>query len=65
MGATKKDFDDTVAIHPTAAEEFVDNALIFSHLIKKASTTIVVFAFILANRAIESIYFICINGRFK
>ncbi|HEK1797288.1 TPA: glutathione-disulfide reductase [Proteus mirabilis] len=23
MGATKKDFDDTVAIHPTAAEEFV------------------------------------------
>mgnify|MGYP000632418231 CR=1 FL=1 len=23
MGATKKDFDDTVAIHPTAAEELV------------------------------------------
>jgi glutathione reductase (NADPH) len=23
MGATKKDFDDTVAIHPTVAEEFV------------------------------------------
>ncbi|MDG1161855.1 MAG: hypothetical protein P8N01_00115, partial [Burkholderiales bacterium] len=23
MGATKKDFDDTVAIHPTAAEEMV------------------------------------------
>ena len=23
MGATKKDFDDTVAIHPTSAEEFV------------------------------------------
>jgi pyruvate/2-oxoglutarate dehydrogenase complex dihydrolipoamide dehydrogenase (E3) component len=23
MGATKKDFDNTVAIHPTAAEEFV------------------------------------------
>ena len=23
MGATKKDFDDTVAIHPTGAEEFV------------------------------------------
>ena len=23
MGATKKDFDRTVAIHPTAAEEFV------------------------------------------
>jgi len=23
MGATKQDFDDTVAIHPTAAEEFV------------------------------------------
>jgi len=23
MGATKKHFDDTVAIHPTAAEEFV------------------------------------------
>jgi glutathione reductase (NADPH) len=23
MGATKTDFDDTVAIHPTAAEEFV------------------------------------------
>lgn len=23
MGATKADFDDTVAIHPTAAEEFV------------------------------------------
>jgi glutathione reductase (NADPH) len=23
MGATKRDFDDTVAIHPTAAEEFV------------------------------------------
>ncbi len=23
MGATKHDFDDTVAIHPTAAEEFV------------------------------------------
>ncbi|TFL08891.1 glutathione-disulfide reductase [Pusillimonas caeni] len=23
MGATKKDFDDTVAIHPTASEEFV------------------------------------------
>ncbi|HEX7030975.1 MAG TPA: hypothetical protein VF254_10275, partial [Gammaproteobacteria bacterium] len=23
MGATKKDFDDTVAIHPTTAEELV------------------------------------------
>ena len=23
MGATKKDFDNTVAIHPTSAEEFV------------------------------------------
>ena len=23
MGATKKDFDDTVAIHPTSAEELV------------------------------------------
>ena len=23
MGATKRDFDNTVAIHPTAAEEFV------------------------------------------
>lgn len=23
MGATKQDFDNTVAIHPTAAEEFV------------------------------------------
>ena len=23
MGATKRDFDDTVAIHPTTAEEFV------------------------------------------
>jgi glutathione reductase (NADPH) len=23
MGATKKDFDDTIAIHPTAAEELV------------------------------------------
>jgi glutathione reductase (NADPH) len=23
MGATKRDFDDTVAIHPTAAEELV------------------------------------------
>jgi glutathione reductase (NADPH) len=23
MGATKADFDDTVAIHPTAAEEMV------------------------------------------
>ena len=23
MGARKRDFDDTVAIHPTAAEEFV------------------------------------------
>jgi glutathione reductase (NADPH) len=23
MGSTKKDFDDTVAIHPTSAEEFV------------------------------------------
>jgi glutathione reductase (NADPH) len=23
MGATKKNFDDTVAIHPTSAEEFV------------------------------------------
>ncbi len=23
MGATKKDLDDTVAIHPTATEEFV------------------------------------------
>ena len=23
MGATKKDFDDSVAIHPTSAEEFV------------------------------------------
>jgi len=23
MGATKKDLDDTVAIHPTSAEEFV------------------------------------------
>jgi len=23
MGATKRDFDDTVAIHPTSAEEFV------------------------------------------
>jgi glutathione reductase (NADPH) len=23
MGATKKDFDDTVAIHPTSAEEMV------------------------------------------
>jgi glutathione reductase (NADPH) len=23
MGATKKDFDRTVAIHPTASEEFV------------------------------------------
>jgi len=23
MGATKRDFDDTVAIHPTVAEEFV------------------------------------------
>jgi glutathione reductase (NADPH) len=23
MGATKEDFDDTVAIHPTSAEELV------------------------------------------
>jgi len=23
MGATKQDFDDTIAIHPTSAEEFV------------------------------------------
>jgi glutathione reductase (NADPH) len=23
MGATKRDFDETVAIHPTSAEEFV------------------------------------------
>ncbi len=23
MGATKQDFDNTVAIHPTSAEEFV------------------------------------------
>lgn len=23
MGATKKDFDNTVAIHPTSSEEFV------------------------------------------
>jgi glutathione reductase (NADPH) len=23
MGATKRDFDETVAIHPTASEEFV------------------------------------------
>jgi glutathione reductase (NADPH) len=23
MGARKRDFDDTVAIHPTSAEEFV------------------------------------------
>jgi glutathione reductase (NADPH) len=23
MGATKKDFDDTIAIHPTSAEELV------------------------------------------
>jgi glutathione reductase (NADPH) len=23
MGATKRDFDDTVAIHPTGSEEFV------------------------------------------
>jgi glutathione reductase (NADPH) len=23
MGATKQDFDDTVGIHPSAAEEFV------------------------------------------
>jgi glutathione reductase (NADPH) len=23
MGATKADFDDTIAIHPTSAEEFV------------------------------------------
>ena len=23
MGATKKDFDDTIALHPTAAEELV------------------------------------------
>ena len=23
MGATKRDFDDTVAIHPTSSEEFV------------------------------------------
>jgi glutathione reductase (NADPH) len=23
MGATKRDFDDTIAIHPTSAEEFV------------------------------------------
>jgi len=23
MGATKRDFDNTVAIHPTSAEEFV------------------------------------------
>lgn len=23
MGATKKDFDNTVAIHPTSGEEFV------------------------------------------
>jgi glutathione reductase (NADPH) len=23
MGATKRDFDDTVAIHPTSAEEVV------------------------------------------
>ncbi|MFA2947042.1 glutathione-disulfide reductase, partial [Acinetobacter pittii] len=23
MGATKKDFDNTLAIHPTSAEEFV------------------------------------------
>ncbi len=23
MGATKRDFDDTVAIHPTSAEELV------------------------------------------
>ncbi len=28
MGATKKDFDNTVAIHPTASEEFRDHALI-------------------------------------
>jgi glutathione reductase (NADPH) len=27
MGATKKDLDDTVAIHPTAAEEVCDDAL--------------------------------------
>jgi glutathione reductase (NADPH) len=23
MGATKRDFDDTVAVHPTSAEELV------------------------------------------
>jgi glutathione reductase (NADPH) len=23
MGARKRDFDDTIAIHPTSAEEFV------------------------------------------
>ena len=23
LGATKRDFDDTIAIHPTTAEEFV------------------------------------------
>ena len=28
MGATKRDFDDTVAIHPTSAEELVDDALV-------------------------------------
>ena len=27
MGATKADFDATVAIHPTGSEEFVDNEI--------------------------------------
>jgi len=33
MGATKKDFDDTVAIHPTAAEELVRMSLLTSNLL--------------------------------
>lgn len=32
MGATKKQFDDTVAIHPTSSEELVKLEIIFSLL---------------------------------
>jgi len=31
MGATKADFDDTVAIHPTSAEETGHDALVRRH----------------------------------
>jgi glutathione reductase (NADPH) len=37
MGATKQQFDQTVAIHPTAAEEFVTPRTPVPELAKKAA----------------------------